>query len=170
MNTVSSEFGSMVFDDAVMQARLPKETYKALRNTIKNGKHLDLSVATVVANAMKDWAVEKGATHFTHWFQPMTGVTAEKHDSFISPRDNGKVIMEFSGKELIQGEPDASSRRADSAQPLRREATPRGTLHLMHLLKTISCAYPQFSAHTAVRRSTRKQRSFVLWRQLTNRL
>lgn len=109
MNTVSSEFGSMVFDDAVMQARLPKETYKALRNTIKNGKHLDLSVATVVANAMKDWAVEKGATHFTHWFQPMTGVTAEKHDSFISPRDNGKVIMEFSGKELIQGEPDASS-------------------------------------------------------------
>ena len=109
MNTISSEFGTMVFDDAVMQARLPKETYKALRNTIKNGKHLDLSVATVVANAMKDWAAEKGATHFTHWFQPMTGVTAEKHDSFISPRDNGKVIMEFSGKELIQGEPDASS-------------------------------------------------------------
>ena len=109
MNTISSEFGTMVFDDAVMQARLPKETYKALRDTIKNGKHLDLSVATVVANAMKDWAAEKGATHFTHWFQPMTGVTAEKHDSFISPRDNGKVIMEFSGKELIQGEPDASS-------------------------------------------------------------
>ena len=109
MNTISSEFGTMVFDDAVMQARLPKETYKALRNTIKNGKHLDLSVATVVANAMKDWAAEKGATHFTHWFQPMTGITAEKHDSFISPTDDAHVIMEFSGKELIKGEPDASS-------------------------------------------------------------
>ena len=92
-----------------MEARLPKETFKALQKTIKSGKHLDLSVANVVANAMKDWAIERGATHFTHWFQPMTGVTAEKHDSFISPKDGGKVIMEFSGKELIQGEPDASS-------------------------------------------------------------
>ena len=99
----------MVFDDATMEARLPKETYKTLQKTIKEGKHLDLSVANVVANAMKDWAVEKGATHFTHWFQPMTGITAEKHDSFISPKAGGKVIMEFSGKELIQGEPDASS-------------------------------------------------------------
>ena len=109
MSKVTSEFGSMVFNDTVMQARLPKDTYKALQNTIKNGKHLDSSVATVVANAMKDWAIEKGATHFTHWFQPMTGITAEKHDSFISPQKDGKVIMEFSGKELIQGEPDASS-------------------------------------------------------------
>ncbi len=99
----------MVFDDTVMEARLPKETYKALQKTIKNGKHLDTEVATVVANAMKDWAIEKGATHYTHWFQPMTGVTAEKHDSFISPKSNGKVIMEFSGKELMRGEPDASS-------------------------------------------------------------
>ena len=99
----------MVFDDTVMEARLPKETYKALQKTIKNGKHLDTEVATVVANAMKDWAIEKGATHYTHWFQPMTGVTAEKHDSFISPKPNGKVIMEFSGKELMRGEPDASS-------------------------------------------------------------
>ena len=106
---VTEIFSSMVFDDATMQARLPKETYKALQRTIKLGKHLDMNVATVVANAMKDWAVEKGATHFTHWFQPLTGVTAEKHDSFISPKDGGKVIMEFSGKELIQGEPDASS-------------------------------------------------------------
>ena len=108
MSTVTEIFGTMVFDDATMEARLPKETYKALQNTIKNGKHLDINVATVVANAMKDWAIEKGATHFTHWFQPMTGFTAEKHDSFISPK-SGKVIMEFSGKELIQGEPDASS-------------------------------------------------------------
>lgn len=99
----------MVFDDTVMETRLPKETYKALQKTIKNGKHLDTEVATVVANAMKDWAIEKGATHYTHWFQPMTGVTAEKHDSFISPKPNGKVIMEFSGKELMRGEPDASS-------------------------------------------------------------
>ena len=98
-----------MFNDAVMRERLPKETYKALQKTIKDGRHLDLNVATVVANAMKDWAIEKGATHFTHWFQPMTGITAEKHDSFISPTADGKVIMEFSGKELIQGEPDASS-------------------------------------------------------------
>ena len=106
---VTDIFSSMVFDDATMEARLPKETYKTLQRTIKLGKHLDLNVANVVANAMKDWAVERGATHFTHWFQPLTGVTAEKHDSFISPKPGGKVIMEFSGKELIQGEPDASS-------------------------------------------------------------
>ena len=106
---VTDIFSSMVFDDATMEARLPKETYKTLQRTIKLGKHLDLNVANVVANAMKDWAVERGATHFTHWFQPLTGVTAEKHDSFISPKAGGKVIMEFSGRELIQGEPDASS-------------------------------------------------------------
>ena len=109
MSALTELFSSMVFDDTGMEARLPKETYKALQKTIKNGKHLDTEVATVVANAMKDWAIEKGATHYTHWFQPMTGVTAEKHDSFISPKPNGKVIMEFSGKELMRGEPDASS-------------------------------------------------------------
>ena len=102
-------FASMVFDDAVMEARLPKDTYRALQRTIRAGSRLDPDVANVVANAMKDWAIEKGATHFTHWFQPMTGITAEKHDSFISPKSGGKVIMEFSGKELIRGEPDASS-------------------------------------------------------------
>lgn len=99
----------MVFDDATMEALLPKQTYRALQKTIKNGAKLDEAVATVVANAMKDWAIGLGATHYTHWFQPMTGVTAEKHDSFISPKDGGKIIMEFSGKELMQGEPDASS-------------------------------------------------------------
>ena len=109
MKNIPNLFGSLVFNDTVMKARLPKETYKALRNTIQAGKHLDLEVANVVANAMKDWAIEKGATHYTHWFQPMTGVTAEKHDSFISPDKDGKIIMEFSGKELLQGEPDASS-------------------------------------------------------------
>ena len=102
-------FGSQVFNDAVMRQRLPKDTYRALRKTIQDRKPLDSAVANVVANAMKDWAVEKGATHFTHWFQPMTGITAEKHDSFISPTADGGVIMEFSGKELIKGEPDASS-------------------------------------------------------------
>ncbi len=109
MSTVTEIFGSNVFNDAVMKERLPKETYKALQWTVTHGHHLDISIATVIANAMKDWAIEKGATHFTHWFQPMTGITAEKHDSFISPAADGKVIMEFSGKELIQGEPDASS-------------------------------------------------------------
>ena len=109
MKDIPNLFGSLVFNDSVMKARLPKETYKSLKNTIQAGKPLDLAVANVVANAMKDWAIEKGATHFTHWFQPMTGITAEKHDSFISPDKNGNIIMEFSGKELIQGEPDASS-------------------------------------------------------------
>lgn len=102
-------FGSNVFNDAVMRERLPKATYKALRKTIDEGLELDPNVAEIVASAMKDWALEKGATHFTHWFQPMTGLTAEKHDSFIAPTPDGKVVMEFSGKELIKGEPDASS-------------------------------------------------------------
>ena len=109
MNTVTDVFGSMVFNDSVMRARLPKDVFKQVQRSINEGKRLDSAAATVVANAMKDWAIEKGATHFTHGFQPMTGITAEKHDSFISPVDGGKVIMEFSGKELIQGEPDASS-------------------------------------------------------------
>jgi len=102
-------FGSLVFNDAVMKEKLPKDIYLSLKKTIEEGKDLDINVANVVASAMKDWAIEKGATHFTHWFQPMTGITAEKHDSFISPLSDGKVIMEFSGKELIKGEPDASS-------------------------------------------------------------
>ncbi len=102
-------FGSMVFGDAVMKERLPKDSYEALHKTIAKGTHLELDVANVVASAMKEWAVEKGATHFTHWFQPMTGVTAEKHDSFIVPDGNGRVIMEFSGRSLVKGEPDASS-------------------------------------------------------------
>ncbi len=106
---VQELFGSSVFNDAVMRERLPKNVYKNLKQTISEGKALDPSIADVVANAMKDWAVEKGATHYCHWFQPMTGFTAEKHDSFISPTSDGKVMMEFSGKELTQGEPDASS-------------------------------------------------------------
>ena len=102
-------YGSLVFNDRVMKDKLPKDSYKALRKTIENNTHLELDVAKSVAVAMKEWAVENGATHFTHWFQPMTGFTAEKHDSFISPTGDGEVIMEFSGKELVKGEPDASS-------------------------------------------------------------
>lgn len=109
MAKVPELFGSLVFNDQKMQERLPKSTYRALKKTIQNGEPLDLSVANVVAAAMKDWAIEMGCTHYTHWFQPMTGITAEKHDSFITPNGDGQVIMEFSGKELVKGEPDASS-------------------------------------------------------------
>ena len=108
-SNVPEIFGSMVFNDAIMRDKLPKDIYKSLKKTIEAGRDLDISIANVVAIAMKDWAIEKGATHYTHWFQPLTGITAEKHDSFISPQSDGRVIMEFSGKELIKGEPDASS-------------------------------------------------------------
>ena len=109
MNPVPDSFGSLVFNDSVMRQRLPKDVFRQVQLSMNEGKRLDSAAATVVANAMKDWAIEKGATHFSHWFQPMTGITAEKHDSFLSPVGGGRVIMEFSGKELIQGEPDASS-------------------------------------------------------------
>lgn len=102
-------YGSLVFNDKIMRSKLPKDMYKALKKTIENGSHLELDVANSVAVAMKEWAIENGATHYTHWFQPMTNVTAEKHDSFISPTGDGQVIMDFSGKELVKGEPDASS-------------------------------------------------------------
>ncbi len=109
MTNVPELFGSMVFNQKVMKDRLPKETFKALKKTLDSGAPLELDVANVVAHAMKDWAIENGATHFAHWFQPLTGITAEKHDSFINPQDDGTVIMSFSGKELVKGEPDASS-------------------------------------------------------------
>ncbi|MCL2029210.1 MAG: glutamine synthetase III [Deltaproteobacteria bacterium] len=109
MNSIPELFSSCVFNDTIMRARLPEDIYEALKKTMSQGTHLELDVANVVANAMKDWAVEKGATHFSHWFQPMTGITAEKHESFISPVGGGRIIMEFSGKELVRGEPDASS-------------------------------------------------------------
>src|SRR2546425_6687989 len=102
-------FGSLVFNDEVQQTRLPKPAYHALRRTMTHGEPLDASVADAVASAMKEWAVEHGATHYTHWFQPLTGITAEKHDSFLQPTGDGKAVAEFSGKELIKGEPDASS-------------------------------------------------------------
>ena len=106
---ITEIYGSKSFNEATMRERLPKATFKALKDTISEGKELDISIAEVVAHAMKEWAIELGATHFTHWFHPMTGITAEKHDSFIEPNGDGTVIMKFSGKELIKGEPDASS-------------------------------------------------------------
>ena len=109
MKNIPEHFGELVFSDSVMRERLPADIYAAMKRTIDDGRSLDITIANVVADAMKDWAVEHGATHFTHWFQPLTGITAEKHDSFITPSPDGGVLMEFSGKELIQGEPDASS-------------------------------------------------------------
>ena len=107
---IAELFGKNVFNESVMRERLPKSVFKKLKQTIEDGTELDPSIADVVAHAMKDWAIERGATHYTHWFQPLTGITAEKHDSFISvPGHDGKIIMEFSGKELIKGESDASS-------------------------------------------------------------
>ena len=125
MSTVSDYFGSLVFDDRVMKAMLSADVYQSLKKTIDEGASLNNDVANAVAAAMKDWAVEHGATHFTHWFQPLTGITAEKHDSFITPASDGRVIMEFSGKELIKGEPDppALSRASESIY-IRMTATP----------------------------------------------
>ena len=156
MATVPEYFGSLVFDDRVMKANLPAKVYASLRKTIDEGKTLDLSVANAVASAMKDWAVANGATHFTHWFQPLTGVTAEKHDSFIAPSPDGGVIMEFSGKELIRGEPDASS--------LRPEATPLGTPHPMPLSRKRACVFPLHSAPTVVKHWIRKLPCCGLWK------
>ena len=107
MTNIPELYGSMVFNDSVMRAKLPKEVYKSLRKTISTGKQIDISIADTVASAMKEWAIEKGATHYTHWFQPLTAVTAEKHDSFIEPIPGDQVVMELSGKCLVQGEPDA---------------------------------------------------------------
>ena len=109
MSNVSEYFGSLVFDDRAMRARLSSDVYQSFRKSVDEGEPFDAGVADAMAEAMRDWALEHGATHFTHWFQPLTGLTAEKHDSFIAPAPDGGVIMEFSGKELIKGEPDASS-------------------------------------------------------------
>ena len=128
MQSLPEMFGVNVFNDAAQRARLPKNVYKKLMATIGDGKELDPSIADVVANAMKDWAIEKGATHFCHWFQPMTGITAEKHDSFISPTSDGRIMMEFSGKELTQGEPmPPRFRPAVCVPPLKPAATRCGT-------------------------------------------
>lgn len=167
MPVIQDIFGTMVFSDAVMRERLPAETYEAVLRTMKAGRRLQPDTAEVVAAAMRDWALEKGATHFTHWFQPMTGITAEKHDSFIKPDGHGGVLMEFSGKELIHGEPDASSFPSGGlrARRSRRGATPPGTPRAMPSSATARCTYPPRSAPTAARRSTRKRRFCAAWRR-----
>ena len=135
MANVPEYFGSDVFNESVMKERLPKATYKALKKTIDNGDPLDIEVANIVANAMKDWAVEKGCTHYTHWFQPMTGLTAEKLDSFISPTEDGHVIMEFSGKELVAEAPQVTISEDTIGYNASAYRTPEGAM-LEELEKT----------------------------------
>ena len=171
MAKVPEIFGSMVFNDQKMQERLPKSTYKALKKTIQNGEPLDLSVANVVAAAMKDWAVEMGCTHYTHWFQPMTGITAEKHDSFIAPNGEGQVIMEFSGKELVKASLMLLLSQAAVFVPhSRQEAIQHGIRHHMHSLRTEHFIFLQHSVLIQARFSIRKLLFFVQWRELIQRL
>ena len=163
--SVPGIFGINVFNDAMMREHLPKQVYQELKNTIERGEMLNSSIADIIANAMKDWAIERGATHYTHWFQPMTGITAEKHDSFLAPPSNGKVIMEFSGKELIKGESDASSFPSGACvRPLKQEAIRHGTLPHMHLLRGKLFVFLLHSVLMAVKRWIRKRRCFALWR------
>ena len=154
-------YGSLVFNDKVMRNKLPKDMYKALRKTIENGTHLELDVANSVAVAMKEWAVENGATHYTHWFQPMTGFTAEKHDSFITPVGDGEVIMDFSGKELVKGEPDASSFPSGG---LRATFIKDGILPHRLSLKMVLYIFRLHSALTAERHWIRKLHCSVPWK------
>ena len=153
-----------------MQERLPKKIYKKLHEVIEEGKELDLETADVVAHEMKEWAIEKGATHYTHWFQPLTGTTAEKHDSFITaPMPNGKVLMSFSGKELIKGEPDASSfpsgglRATFEARDIQHGTAPH-RLSFVRTQQAQPSAFRLHSAPTQERRLTRKHRFFVPWK------
>ena len=166
MKLVSDYFGCMVFNDAVMKERLSEDVYNTLKRTMEHGRSLNLSVANAVAAAMKDWAVELGATHYTHWFQPMTGITAEKHDSFISPAGGGKVIMEFSGKELVRGETDASS-FPSGGRPLKPAAIPLGTRLPTPLSKTACFVFPRRFVRTAEKRWTRKLPCSVQWKHST---
>ena len=153
MDKVIELFGSNVFNDSVMEKYLPEDTYKILKSTIKEGKAIDSSIADTVANAMKEWAIEKGATHFTHWFQPLTGITAEKHDSFISPTEDGGVLMEFPPS------PQAG------LEPLSRLAvTLHGTPVPTHLLRTIPSAFPPLSVLIQARHLTKKHLCFAVWK------
>ena len=171
MAGIPDDFGSLVFDERAMKARLPGKVYHSLKQTVRRGERLDPTVADAVADAMRDWAVERGATHFTHWFQPMTNVTAEKHDSFISPAPDGGVILEFSGRELIQGEPDASSFPSGGLRATfeARGATPRGTRPLMPSSRAGRCVSPRRSAPTAARRWIKRPRCCAPWRPSTSR-
>ena len=155
-------YGSLVFNDKVMREKLPKDIYKALRKTIENNTHLELDVANSVAVAMKEWAVEHGATHYTHWFQPMTGFTAEKHDSFISPVGDGQIIMDFSGKELVKGEP--ASRPAVCALLLKQEVIRHGILLPPLLLRMEPFTFLPLSVLTAARHWIKRLLCCVPWK------
>ena len=170
MNTVTESFGSMVFNDSVMRQRLPREVFQQVQRSMKDGRRLDSGAAIVVANAMKDWAIEKGATHFTHWFQPMTGITAEKHDSFLSPVEGGRVIMEFSGKELIQGEPDASSFPSGGLRATfeARGYTAWDPTSYAFIKDNVLCIPTAFCSYGA-RPSTKRPRFCARWRPSTAR-
>ena len=159
MNRVTDSFAEMVFSDQVMRERLPKAVYRAIVRTTRDGTPLDAQIADTVANAMRDWAVEKGATHYTHWFQPMTGITAEKHDAFITPLD-GKAIMEFSGKERMP----AASPPAASGPPSKPVGIRPGTLPAMPLSRMTPCAFPRPSAPIRGKSWTRRHRFCAPWR------
>lgn len=174
---VAEIFGENVFNDSVMQERLPKKVYKELKRTIQEGKELEQSIADVVAHEMKEWAIEKGATHYSHWFQPLTGATAEKHDSFISaPKSDGKVLMEFSGKELVKGEPDASSfpsgglRATFEARGYTAwDCTSPAFIKKMQPERERFFTYRQHFARIQEKPWTKRHHYFDLWRRLTNR-
>lgn len=172
---VKEIFGCDVFNDSVMQDRLPKKVYRELKKTIEEGKELSMEIADVVAHEMKEWAIEKGATHYCHWFQPLTGVTAEKHDAFVTaPREDGKVLLSFSGKELIKGEPDASSFPSGGfVQHLRQEVIQHGIvphrLLCVMMQQAESYASLPHSVPIQERHLTRKHRFFVPWKRSTHR-
>ena len=163
MEKINDIFGSLVFNDAVMRERLPKATYRALKESMETGTDLTVDVANVIAAEMKNWALEKGATHFAHWFQPLTGMTAEKHDAFISPNGDGTVIMDFSGKELIKGEPAPASLPEASAPLSRREDIPTGILLPTLLSKKRRSAFPRRSVLMRGRLWTKRRLFCVLW-------
>lgn len=174
---VTEIFGENVFNDAVMQERLPKKVYRELKKTIQEGKELETSIADVVAHEMKEWAIEKGATHYSHWFQPLTGATAEKHDAFISaPKQDGKVLMEFSGKELVKGEPDASSfpsgglRATFEARGYTAwDCTSPAFVKKMRREMEQFYIFRQHSVRTMERRSIKRLRCCARWRQSIRR-
>lgn len=149
--SVPEIFGMNVFNDAMMREHLPKKVYEELKNTIERGEMLNSEIADIIANAMKDWAIERGATHYTHWFQPMTGITAEKHDSFLAPPSNGRAIMEFSGKELIKGNPmRPPSPPAVCVRPSRRAAIRLGTVPLLHFCVRMRQGLPCISRRRSI--------------------
>ena len=167
---VSEIFASNVFDDATMKQRLPKKIYAEFKNTLLEGKDLEPHVAEIIAHEMKEWAIEKGATHYTHWFQPLTNITAEKHDAFINPQKDGSILLSFSGKELIKGEPDGSSFPSGGIRATcEARAIQHGIVHLQLSFMKLRTAhrffiFRLFSVLTQVKHWIRRHRFFVPWK------